>query len=239
VSASVWEPAPERLALPEGEVHVWRRALPAPPERLAQLRALLSADERERAERFRREQDRQEFESSRGYLRELLGYYLEADPAGLRFDYNPQGKPEVPGDLRFNVSHSGGLALYAFSRARAVGIDLERHRSDVAHDSIAERFFSPAEVEALRTLPESGRLEGFFNCWTRKEAYVKARGESLIHPLRAFDVSLVPGEPARLLATRPDPAEASRWWMRALDLGPGWSAAVLAERPVARLRRFR
>ncbi len=234
-----WELSPQALALPEGEVHVWRRALPAGLERLRELRALLSTDERERAQRFRLDQDRQEFETARGYLRELLAGYLKADAAGLRLTYNNLGKPELAGDLRFNLSHSGGLALYAFARTRAVGIDLERHRDDLDHESVAERFFSPVEVEALRKLGEHERVECFFNCWTRKEAYIKARGESVTYRLRAFDVSLTPDGPACLMATRPDPNEASRWSMQALDLGPGWSAAVVAEGPLPRLRCFR
>jgi 4'-phosphopantetheinyl transferase len=222
-----------------GEVHVVRRALPAPTERLAALRALLSPDERERAERFLLDQDRNEFESARGYLRELLAGYLTIDAASLHFTYNNHGKPELSGDLRFNVSHSGGLALYAFARSRSVGIDLERHRTNVDLVSIAQRFFSPAEGEALRALPKNRFTEGFFNCWTRKEAYLKARGESVTHLLRAFDVSLTPGDPACLVATRPDPGEASRWSMQALDLGPGWSAAVVVEGPARRVRCFR
>jgi 4'-phosphopantetheinyl transferase len=130
--------------------------------------------------------------------------------------------------LRFNLAHCQGLALYAIAWGREVGVDLEYIRENLADQRIAERFFSPAEVETLRSLPEGVQREAFFHCWTRKEAFVKARGEGLSFPLDQFDVSLAPGEPAALLRTLGDPEEAARWSLRELFPGPGFVAAVAA-----------
>jgi 4'-phosphopantetheinyl transferase len=104
--------------------------------------------------------------------------------------------------LNFNLSHSAGLALYAFARDQEVGVDVERVRFDIEHEQIAERFFSPYERSVLRSLPAEEKAETFFACWTRKEAFIKAHGEGLSLPLDQFDVSLASGEPARLLAGR-------------------------------------
>src|SRR5207244_11453763 len=110
-----------------------------------------------------------------------------------------------------------------------VGIDLEYIRAEVADEPIAERFFASREIAALIGLPAPLRAEGFFNCWTRKEAYIKARGEGLTIPLDAFEVSLAPEEPAALLRVDSDPAEASRWSLQALAPGPGYVAAIAVE----------
>lgn len=226
-AARAWPRIREWPWLPPGEVHVWRCALDPPAAELEQLRALLSPEEAARAARFHFEADRRAFVAARGYLRRLLGGYLGQSPASVELRCGSHGKPEVAGTaVGFNLSHSGGAALFAFAREADVGVDLERHRADLAQLEIAEHFFSPAEVAALRSVPESGRQEAFFDCWTRKEAFIKALGEGLSHPLDSFDVALLPGEPARLLATRPDPEEASRWTLRSLDVGRGWSAAL-------------
>jgi 4'-phosphopantetheinyl transferase len=131
--------------------------------------------------------------------------------------------------LRFNASHSNALALYAVAREREVGIDLEFVREDFAGFEIAERFFSPREVSALRALPEGERVEAFFDCWVRKEAYIKARGEGLSHPLHTFTVSLTPGEPAALLHTEGDSREAARWSLVGLYPCEGYRAALASE----------
>ncbi len=166
-------------------------------------------------------------------------------PEEIAFDYNKYGKPtlaQTVGDqsLKFNMSHSGKLALYAFARHRELGIDVEwikRRLNDAGQ--IAERFFSAAENNVLHALPESLKQEAFFNCWTRKEAYIKARGMGLSLPLDQFDVTLRPGEPARLLATRDDPRQASRWTMQALDPGKDYIAAVLVEGDGWEMKCFR
>lgn len=239
-----WEVPPESPALTADEVHVWRARLDPEPSAVALLAATLSADERARAARFRFDRDRVSYVVARGVLREILGHYLHVAPAELRFVYSPHGKPSLDAaprasTLRFNVSHSHGFALYAFASGREVGVDVEYMRPDFAGEEIAERFFSRGEVNTLRGLPRGERLAAFFRCWTRKEAYIKARGEGLSHPLELFDVSLTPGEPAALLATRPDPLEATRWSLEELSCAPGYAASLAVEGAAPRLELWR
>lgn len=239
-----WLAPPPNVACGEGEIHVWLASLEQEPRAVRALHATLSAEERQRADRFHFARDCEHFVVARGVLRDILGRYLGAPPAGIRFSYSQYGKPSLKegsggGRLRFNVSHSHGLALYAVARAREVGLDIEYLRDDLAGQEIAERFFSPAEVAALRALPVTQRTAAFFNCWTRKEAYIKALGEGLSHPLHRFSVSLIPGEPAFLLHAEDDPSAPARWWMTAPPVADGYAAAVVAEGGVARVRCWR
>lgn len=236
-----WSAPPPTVVAAEAEVHVWRASLDLPPPRVRALLASLAHDERDRAERFHFQVHRDRFIAGRGLLRAILARYLGRTPDQLRFSYSPHGKPAVAantgaGDLRFNVSHSDGLALYAITRGREIGVDVECLRPDFVSEEIARRFFSPREVAAVQALPAVERHEAFFACWTRKEAYIKARGEGLSMPLERFDVSLAPGEPAALLSTLDEPAAAARWSLWALDPGPGYAAALAAEGHGWRLR---
>jgi 4'-phosphopantetheinyl transferase len=190
------------LDIGDNEVDVWRASLQCEPDFLKRLEATLSDNEKNRAARFHFARDRQFFVAARGILRHLAGAYLKRAPSQLLFHYGPAGKPSISQEnlgcpIRFNLSHARRTALYAFARDREVGIDLEGIRSDFAAEAIAERFFSSNEVAELRALPAELQAEGFCNCWTRKEAYVKARGEGLQIPLHSFDVALSPGSPAQ------------------------------------------
>ena len=231
----VWRRAPAMLLLGNDEVHVWRATLDLPIARVVSLEQTLAADERTRAGRFHYERDRRHFIVARGFLRMILGRYLGRDPRALRFGSNPYGKPslaaESGGDatLSFNVTHAGGMALYAVTANRAVGIDLEGIRMDVECDSIAEHFFSPRERGMLRAVPSAQRPEAFFHCWTRKEAYVKARGLGLSIALDQFDVSVSVAEPAALLQTREEGQESSHWSLHDLPVGEGYVAALAVE----------
>ena len=241
--ADAWEAPPAAPVLGEGEVHVWRASLARPPGELERLYALLSDDERSRAGRFRFPVHRDRFVAGRGIQRELLARYLGAPPAALRYRLSEHGKPALDGpreagDLRFNVSNAADGLLVAVTRGREVGVDLEALRPMPDGEAIAGRFFSAPENEAFRALAPDERDLGFFACWTRKEAFIKAVGEGLSMPLDRFDVTLAPREPARLLRTRPDPAEAARWTLRELDPGPGWVAAVATEGSGWTLRLF-
>lgn len=236
-----WTTAPERPRLGGEEVHVWLADLGESAPRAESLSSLLSPDELRRAERFHFKRHRDAFAVARGMLRKILASYTGAHPRDLNFAYSPHGKPSlsgVPGgcDIRFNLSHSHGLAFYAVARDREVGVDLEYCRAGVAFTEIAERFFSPREVEAFRRLPEHLRREAFFKCWTRKEAFVKAVGEGLSFPLDAFDVSLTPGEPAALLGVRGDAQQAARWTLVELLPADGYVGAIAAEGRDWRLR---
>jgi 4'-phosphopantetheinyl transferase len=221
---------------PSDEVHVWWAALDLTLKTSCRDRlwATLSADERTRAERFRFSEDRMRFVSARGILRILLGRYLDVEPQRLRFCYNEHGKPALApefdrSDLQFNVSHSDSVALYAVAWGRRVGVDVERIRTDVSIEAIAQRFFSPQERAALGALPAGLRREAFYSGWTRKEAFLKARGEGLSLPLDQFDVSLLPGEPAALLYVAGDQEETSRWSFLELTAPPGYAATLAVE----------
>jgi 4'-phosphopantetheinyl transferase len=229
-----WRHPPEMLELGRDEIHVWRATLDQPPSRIQSFLCSLAADERARAARFYFEKDREHFIVARGVLRAILGCYLNRAPECLSFCCGSHGKPaiaaEPDGDaIRFSVSHSGGVALYAVARGREVGIDLERIRFDLAVVEIAERYFSRREVAMLRTLSAEAQRQAFFRLWTRKEAYVKARGEGLSLPLDQFDVSLAAEEPTAVWATQRDPSEASRWSLQELAPAPGYAAALAAE----------
>ena len=229
-----WQTVPEQFSLHPDEVHVWRAELDVGAFVLLRLRETLSADEQARAERFYSPVDRARYLAGRGILRALLARYLGTRAGDLRFCCNAHGKPAlVPGsgteDLRFNLSHSHRLALFAFAFRHEVGVDLEYVRPFLTNDRLAERFFSPQEVTALRALPESARTEAFFHCWTRKEAYIKARGKGLGLDLASFAVSLAPSQLTNLLITCNDGPEAGRWSLRALTPGDGYVAAIAAE----------
>jgi len=215
-----------------GEIHAWFADLEQPAGAIEQFAATLAPDERTRAARFHFERDRSRYIAGRGILRRLLGAYLETPPDRLLFRYGEHGKPELAepvSDLRFNLSHSHGMALYAFVSRREIGCDIELLREDVWRDRIAERFFSRAEAAALSALAPELRTEGFFHCWTRKEAWIKARSHGMSIPLDSFDVDLAANEPSRLMSTRPDPEEAGRWTIHPLEGPPGFVAAIAVE----------
>jgi len=221
----------DTLSLGDDEVHVWRVDLSAAAATQTQWEQFLSPDERERTARFHFEKDRLHFSAARSWLRIVLGRYLESAPGSLRFRYAEKGKPSLDSSqeanrLTFNISHSGGLALFAFTRGRELGIDVEGIRRDFDTEAIARRFFSAAEQARLSDLPADQRPEAFFRCWTRKEAYIKARGEGLSLPLHQFDVSIGIGDQNALLATRPDPGEARLWSLSDLEGGQGFAAAI-------------
>ena len=217
------------------EVHVWRADLNQEDSTVRACYELLQPDERQRADKFHFPRDREHFTVARGVLRQILGGYLGSAPGEIRFAYNKYGKPALADDavndlLSFNVSHSKDIALYAVAGGRRrIGLDIEHLRADFDSLTLAERFFSPAEVAALCALPAEQQGLAFFNCWTRKEAYIKALGEGLSHPLDKFSVSHAPGELAALLSTDDDPQEASRWSLVELFPGDGYVAALAFE----------
>lgn len=211
-----WNSPPLDLTLDLGEIHVWRVSLAQTESCLQSLQQTLSTDERTKADRFRFPKDRSQFIVSRGALRAILSRYLNISSHTLRFDYNPYGKPSLivtqgGNTLRFNLSHSRGMALIAITKNRDIGVDIEGINPNFSGLEIAEKFFSPLENSVLRSLPEHLQATAFFTCWTRKEAYIKAVGKGLSIPLNQFDVSLAPGEPAALLNVEENPEEASKW----------------------------
>jgi 4'-phosphopantetheinyl transferase len=211
------------------EAHLWRLDLDA---ELGEARAtdILNEEERARAARFHFERDRHRFIAGRAALRKVLATYLDRAPADLVFTVGPHGKPALENlGLEFNLSHSSGCGLLAVTRGRRVGVDVERVRADFAGEDIARRFFAPAEVEALAGSAPDQYVTGFFRCWTRKEAYVKARGDGLSLALDRFEVPLDQGATRALASCLDDPSECVRWSLREIVPAPGYLGALVVE----------
>lgn len=234
-----WSPPPGHPVPVPGEVHLWRVDQSAAGGDPEEALALLSAEERARRDRYRFERHRRRFALRRAALRRILAAYSGADPAAVAFRVSAHGKPELaePGDppLRFNLSHSEELALVAVTADADLGVDIEVVRPLDAPEALARTVFSPAELGELLDLPAADRLAGFFNGWTRKEAWLKARGEGLIGDLEGFDVTLAPGREPRLLRVAGDPDEAARWRLVAFAPAPGAVAAVALRAASCRL----
>jgi 4'-phosphopantetheinyl transferase len=233
-SSGLWQPAPRKLVLSDDEVHVWRTYLLQTGSMMDRFCDVLAEDEVARSKRFRFDSDRQKFIVARGVLRLILCRYIAAEPSQLRFTYGPYGKPVLldKGEecsLRFNLSHLADLALYAISDKREVGIDVESLNSNSAPQEIARRFFSSREAGEICGLPPERQREAFFHCWTRKEAYVKARGEGLSFPLDRFEVPLASGTSVTLLREIRELESASIWSLYQVPAARGYSAALVVE----------
>ena len=216
------------------EIEVVVTSLNVGHEAVRASEALLSSAERQRASRFAFALDRRRFTVARAWLRRLLSARLGIRPESIELVYGAHGKPALAqrcasSDLRFNVSHSDDVAAYAFSPGREIGIDIESIRVIDDAEDIAARFFSRRENEAYHALDPRDRSLGFFNCWTRKEAFVKALGDGLDFPLDRFDVSLAPGEPAKILGLESIPGEQCGWTMYSFVPGPGLIGAVVVQ----------
>ena len=223
---------PAHLKLSSGDVHIWHASLDCSASSVQKLEQIISEDERTRAARFHFQRDRGRFIVGRGILRSLLGGYLDVEPDQVEFRYGVHGKPYISeklDELRFNLAHSHELVVYAFAYGREIGVDVEYIRPVPDFERISANFFSACENVELNSLPVEQRQEGFFNCWTRKEAYIKALGDGLAHSLDQFDVSLIPGEPACLLGVEQAPEEVSRWRLQAFTPTPGYTAAIAVE----------
>ncbi len=221
------------LALPHNEVHLWRVDLEAIRSEESRWREVLSSDELQRASRFHFEGDRQRYVAARSLLRRILAVYFSLTDRGritvlsIPTKKKPSLAPPYAGSgIKFNLSHSGGVALYAFSRERDLGVDVEHIRHDFEVEPLARRFFSPHEQNQLIGLSPTEKVEAFFRCWTRKEAYIKATGDGLSLPLTQFDVSLEPGSSDALAATRPNSSEARQWLLTEVSAGPGYTGAI-------------
>lgn len=230
-----WQQPTSELTLDEHVVHVWRAGLVLPENQQTLLWRLLTPEEQQRAQRFHFEHHRQRWIAARGVLRHLLSIYTHSDPLSITLKFNDYGKPALAAPrtaqpLHFNISHSHDYALYAFAYQRELGVDIEQMRPNVEFDALAKHSFSPLERATFHALLPEQQMLGFYQCWTRKEAYIKARGMGLSLPLELFDVTLRPGEPARLLASREDPQEVQRWQLYALPPVPGYAGALFVER---------
>ncbi len=225
-----WTSPPDFLHVESRHVDIWRIFLNLQADSAKLAESSLSADEARRAARFHFPKDRDRFIAAHGILRQILGRYLHCEPGKLTFSVNRFGKPAlIDSKLGFNLSHARDFALLAITQGRKIGVDVEHIRTDLELETIASRNFSEVEVSELMSLPPEQREIGFFNCWTRKEAYIKAYGLGLSLPLDSFDVSLGSDHSSVLRATRPDPQEAARWTLRPLDVAANYAGALAVE----------
>ncbi len=238
----VWQPPPTSLELSDQTVHVWRLRLDLVQLAPGPFRTLLDPIERARADRYRFDTDRNRFTTTRGVLRKLLGQYTGVGERELGLTSSKHGKPALDPaicnhQVEFNVSHSGALAIIGFTRRYAIGVDVEQIERKVSRERIAERFFSPDEVERLRQMPENDQREAFFRCWTRKEAFIKAHGEGLSLPLDSFSVAFGQDELPRLLRFDGDPG-VDHWSLTAPEMGSGYAGAVCVASPSVTFRYY-
>lgn len=224
----------ESISLRSPEIHIWRIDLTQPIERCTKFEELLASEEIEKRNRFCFQRDRVRFAISHVATRDILSRYVRANPRVIRFRNNAFGKPELSPDfnlpgISFNLSHSGNWAILALAHSIAIGIDIEEVHSDFLPLEVAQHFFSELEVRVLSALSESERMYAFFECWTRKEAYLKARGGGLAIPLGSFDVSFGIGQKPLLLAVRPECEDKRQWTLYDCEVDEGYKAALIAE----------
>jgi len=241
---SPWPSCTRPGELGKAEAHLWVVALELVPEKLPDFRSILSPDERERASRFLSDGDARRYMAARASLRSLLGAYVGIEPGELRFTYDRFGKPGLGGEaqadaVRFSVSHSEGFGLFGFVKEHRMGVDVERIRAGIDVENLAKNHFSRNEFEKLRSQPSDRQLEAFFCCWTRKEAYLKARGEGMSHGLDRFEVSVTPDEPVTILCADDDPDVSRRWTLEHLTPEPGYLGAAAVETDNVTFRYFR
>jgi 4'-phosphopantetheinyl transferase len=239
--APTWILPPPMLQLHLDEVHVWRAWLDLPPLEIVSIKVTVSNTEMERAEKFHFQNDRNRFIAAHSYLRQVLARYLDLEPDEICYTYNEHGKPELdPGfdQLRFNLSHSKSVGLIAVTMKSRIGVDVEliKHNKDIKQ--IAQRFFSPGEIEQLLNQPDSQHDEAFFRCWTRKEAYLKALGVGMLIPLNQFEVDFAPGVPPRIKHTVGKESEAARWSLYHINPKEKYIGALAVEGKSAEIRFF-
>lgn len=243
VHSTRWVASPKAPVLRVNEVQVWRIPLADHAGAEVRLKELLSPDEHVRAEHFHFLHDRQHFIIRRAVLRQLLAAVLATKSQAIRLEFGAHGKPFVAGQigacrLQFSCSHSADWALIALTRGSELGVDLEQHRSMPDAEDLAKNFFSCAEINELAGLPSELKTAGFFNGWTRKEAFVKAIGLGLSCPLNGFSVSLAPNQPAALLEVTNNAEALKRWELISLNVAPNYSAALVFENQQASLKLF-
>jgi 4'-phosphopantetheinyl transferase len=226
---------PQSNPFPElagGEVHVWAVRLDVDEAAILAAKELLSAGEVERANRFVVDKPRRNFVVSRAALRSILGGYLRQPPGEVAIVARANGKPQLHiGDLAFNLSHSADLALVAVTRDCEVGVDVEAMRPIERLEELARRNFHPAEIAAIVAAQAADAPALFFQCWTRKEAVLKAMGDGLRGSLSEFDT----------LSTTSDggiDVSGTRCYLQAIAPAPGYVAAVATLRPQKKCQGF-
>jgi 4'-phosphopantetheinyl transferase len=232
---TIWKTFSSEAPFLKNDIHIWQADLDLPMTDIQMFKETLSMDEMERAKRFHFDKDRNRFIVRRGILRAILGRYLNVEPSRVQFCYGKNGKPILTDTFGkktvcFNLSHSEGVGLYAVTQDHEIGVDIEHVRDILDMAQIAERFFSVRENIIFCSLPAGKRKEAFYNCWTRKEAFVKAIGKGLTFALNTFDVTLAPGEPAELLEIAGNIKEAAHWSVQPLALTHGYVGAIAVKK---------
>lgn len=228
LSNNAWAIPLVNFSLTEKAIDVWLIPLIQPENSYASLTDLLSSSEQERAARFKFDVHRRRFVVAHAALRSILARYLKTSPANLQFVDNVNGKPKLAAEhaesgARFNLSHSFDSALLAVTQSREIGIDVELVKEDYAFDEVAVRFFTPRELAAFRALPVHLQRQGFFKCWTSKEAFLKAKGTGLSGKLDEVEITLS-GEQRVLID-----ASVPGWTLSELSPGNNYEAAVVIE----------
>ena len=215
-------------SLQPNQVHVWSLQKSQHEARLLDYWCVLNHTERERALKYRFEKDRNNSIVARGALRKLLGEYLLIAPEKIEFEFEEYGKPALKGksDMKFNVSHSGDTIVFAFVKKYNIGVDVEYTKREVEVRSVARHFFSEEEKMSLFALNEDYHNQAFYNCWTRKEAFIKAVGSGLSFPLDQFVVSVDCAKEATLLDTKWDARERKNWVLKSFQPAPDYIGAV-------------
>lgn len=224
--------ARRKMFLAENEAHIWQISLKQNDEALQISARLLDETEQSKTAKFRFGKDRKNYIAAHGAMREILSLYLEICPQNIEFETNSYGKPFLCGgksDISFNLSHSGELALLAITKGSKIGVDIELIRADIAAENLAEQVFSTLEIETWRNLPENFKAKAFFDCWTRKEAFIKAVGKGLSYPLKDFSVAFSPCEQARLIALENTKLKAENWQIIELNIAENYAAAMAIE----------
>jgi len=234
-----WLSSAGKLDLSDWEIHVWRAKIEGySSQQILGFAKELSDSEIKRANRFVFEKDSHSYIAGRAILRNILSRYLNTAPDALDFKYNKYGKPSLSfpaTDLNFNLSHSRGVALYAIGRYEELGVDIEYLDDGIEAEEIGARFFSKSEQQDLKKVASSEKIRAFFNCWTRKEAFIKAVGEGLSYPLEEFDVTLIPNQVAEITRTREVGCKHRQWSVKALDHLSGFAAALVVKGEIGSL----
>lgn len=224
----MWNPAPSEIVLENHSVHLWCANLNISTKKQEEYWNYLSQEEQARSQRFRFEKHKNHFIAARGILRILIGRYLKTNPSDIYFEFGEFGKPFLSKhkNLQFNISHSEDYALFGFTLNNSIGVDIEYTLKEIDFNAIAPRFFAPNEVEKLFALPSFKQVEGFYSCWTRKEAFIKAIGNGLSLPLDQFEVTLEPEEETRLVAINWNPDEVAEWNLSSCIINKNYICAL-------------
>lgn len=209
-----------------GVVYIWEGRLDVRADVVAGARGLLSARERKRADRFVYDRHRRRYMVAQAHLRRVLGQLTRTGPEHVRFHYEDKGKPFLPGGPSFNQSHSEERIMIAVAASGRLGVDIEEIRTVRLMLEIADKNFAPDEAARMHAAPAHGRQELFFRLWTRKEAFLKALGFGLTHPLRSFSVDPTPGAPRGLLHVEDLPEDPARWHIGGVRCSSGAKAAL-------------